>query len=58
MKFPFELLADPDQAVCERFGVMKPKNRYGKQVRGMPKGWRGVKVPGHVQEVLNFVKAL
>jgi peroxiredoxin Q/BCP len=58
MRFPFELLADPEEAVCERFGVMKLKNMYGKQVRGIPKGLRGIKVPGHVQEVLNFVKAL
>ena len=71
MKFPFELLSDPDEAVCKQFGVMKMKNMYGKQVRGIerstfvvdPKGvlareWRGVRVPGHVQEVLNFVKAL
>jgi peroxiredoxin Q/BCP len=71
MKFPFELLADPEEAVCERFGVMKRKNMYGKQVRGIERStfvidedgvlareWRGVKVPGHVQEVLNFVKAL
>src|SRR3977135_3135860 len=33
MKFPFELLADADEAVCEQFGVMKPKNMYGKKVR-------------------------
>ncbi len=71
MKFPFELLSDPDEAVCERFGVMKLKSMYGKQVRGIERStfvvdehgvlaheWRGVKVPGHVQEVLNFVKAL
>jgi peroxiredoxin Q/BCP len=71
MKFPFELLADPDEAVCRQFGVMKLKNMYGKQVRGIERStfvidekgllareWRGVKVPGHVQEVLNFVKAL
>ena len=71
MKFPFELLSDPEQAVCERFGVMKMKNMYGKKVRGIERStfvvdekgvlareWRGVKVPGHVQEVLNFVKAL
>jgi peroxiredoxin Q/BCP len=58
MKFPFELLADLEKAVRERFGVMKLKNMHGKQVRGIPKGSRGVKVPGHLQEVLNFVKAL
>ena len=71
MKFPFELLSDPDEAVCGRFGVMKLKNMYGRKVRGIERStfvidekgvlareWRGVKVPGHVQEVLNFVKAL
>jgi peroxiredoxin Q/BCP len=71
MKFPCELLADPDEAVCQRFGVMKQKQMYGKQVRGIERStfvideegvlareWRGVKVPGHVQEVLNFVKSL
>jgi len=71
MKFPFELLSDPEEAVCKQFGVMKLKNMYGKQVRGIERStfvldregrlareWRGVKVPGHVEEVLNFVKAL
>lgn len=71
MKFPFELLSDPDEAVCKQFGVMKLKHMYGKQVRGIERStfvvdekgvlareWRGVKVPGHIQEVLNFVKAL
>jgi peroxiredoxin Q/BCP len=71
MKFPFELLADPEEKVCKQFGVMKMKNMYGKQVRGIERStfvvdakgvlareWRGVKVPGHIQEVLSFVKAL
>ena len=71
MKFPFELLSDADEAACEQFGVMKLKNMYGKKVRGIERStfviaadgvlareWRGVKVPGHVQEVLSFVKAL
>jgi peroxiredoxin Q/BCP len=71
MKFPFELLSDPDEKVCKQFGVMKMKNLYGKQVRGIERStfvldrdgrlareWRGVKVPGHAEEVLNFVKAL
>jgi len=71
MKFPFELQSDPDEAVCGQFGVMKLKNMYGRKVRGIERStfvidekgvlareWRGVKVPGHVQEVLNFVKAL
>ncbi|MDQ5847800.1 MAG: peroxiredoxin [Pseudomonadota bacterium] len=71
MKFPFELLSDSEEAVCGQFGVMKQKNMYGKKVRGIERStfvldeegvlareWRGVKVPGHVEEVLNFVKAL
>jgi peroxiredoxin Q/BCP len=71
MKFPFELLADTDEAACKRFGVMKMKNMYGKKVRGIERStfviagngvllreWRGVRVPGHAEEVLNFVKAL
>jgi thioredoxin-dependent peroxiredoxin len=71
MKFPFELLSDEDEALCKQFGVMKMKNMYGRKVRGIERStfvigkdgalareWRGVRVPGHVQEVLNFVKAL
>ena len=71
MSFPFELLSDPDESVCERFGVMKMKNMYGKQVRGIERStfvigkdrtllreWRGVKVPGHVVEVLQYVESL
>ena len=69
--FPFRLLADVDERVCELYGVMKLKNMYGKQVRGIerstfaitPDGqiarvWRGVKVPNHAQEVLTFVSSL
>jgi peroxiredoxin Q/BCP len=70
-KFPFELLSDPDEKACNAFGVMKDKLMYGRKVRGierstfvidekgrMAREWRGVKVPGHVKEVLNFVKSL
>ncbi len=69
--FPFELGSDADEAVCNLFGVIKQKMMYGKQVRGIERStfvidgkgvlrreWRGVKVPGHVQEVLDFVKTL
>ena len=65
MQFPFELLSDSDEIVCNLFDVMKMKNMYGKQVRGIErstfiidaqgvlrKEWRTVKVPGHVLEVL------
>jgi len=71
MSFPFELLSDPDEKVCNVFGVMKMKNMYGKQVRGVERStfvidqagvvrreWRGLKVPGHAREVLEFVKSL
>lgn len=67
---PFELISDPDEAMCQQFGVMKMKNMYGKQVRGVErstfvidadgklvKEWRGVKVPDHADEVLAFVKS-
>jgi thioredoxin-dependent peroxiredoxin len=69
--FPFALLSDEDEALCTQFDVIKMKNMYGKQVRGierstfvigadgkLAKEWRGVKVAGHVQEVLEFVKTL
>lgn len=71
MKFPFELLSDVDETACQQFDVIKMKNMYGKQVRGIERStfvidtngilkhaWRGVKVPGHVEEVLAFVKTL
>ena len=68
---PFELGADADETVCNLFAVMKMKNMYGKQVRGIERStfvidrngvlrreWRGVKVPGHAQDVLDFVSSL
>ncbi|BEV15230.1 peroxiredoxin [Herbaspirillum sp. DW155] len=68
---PFELISDPDESLCTMFDVMKMKNMYGKQVRGVErstfvidaagkvvKEWRGVKVPAHVDEVLAFIKTL
>jgi thioredoxin-dependent peroxiredoxin len=69
--FPFELLADTEELACGIFGVIKMKNMYGKQVRGVERStfvidkngvlvreWRGVKVDGHALEVLNFIKTL
>ena len=68
---PFALISDPDETACTLYGVMKMKNMYGKQVRGIERStfaidaagilrreWRGVKVPGHAQEVLDYVKTL
>jgi peroxiredoxin Q/BCP len=70
-EFPFELISDEDEKLCETFGVIKMKNMYGKQVRGIERStfvfdaagklareWRGVKVEGHAQEVLDFIKTL
>lgn len=71
LELPFELLSDPDEMVCSLFGVMKMKNMYGKQVRGVERStfvigpdnlilreWRGVKVAGHAEEVLAFIRSL
>ena len=69
--FPFELLSDEDESVCQLFDVIKEKNMYGKKVMGIERStfiidakgvlrreWRKVKVNGHVDEVLEAVKAL
>ena len=69
--FPFELLSDPDETLCKLFDVIKEKNMYGRKVMGIErstflidsdgklrKEWRKVKVKGHVEEVLEAVKAL
>ena len=71
MAFPFPLISDPDETLCKQFDVIKMKNMYGKQVRGIERStfvidgrgnlareWRKVKVPGHAEEVLEFVKTL
>ncbi|MDH4234191.1 MAG: peroxiredoxin [Gallionella sp.] len=68
---PFDLLSDADETVCRLFGVIKLKNMYGKQVRGIERStividnngilrheWRGIKAGGHAQEVLDFVTTL
>jgi len=68
---PFELLCDGDETVCRLFDVIKMKNMYGKQVRGIERStflidragrlareWRGVKVEGHADEVLAALRAL
>ena len=71
LELPFELVADTEEKMCHMFGVVKNKIMYGKKVKGIerstflvgPDGvlkqeWRGLKVPGHVEEVLKAVKAL
>ncbi|MCU7852522.1 MAG: peroxiredoxin [Candidatus Thiodiazotropha sp. (ex Monitilora ramsayi)] len=69
--FPFELLSDKEEALCQAFDVIKMKSMYGKQVRGIERStflidaegilrqaWRKVKVKGHVDEVLDALKAM
>ena len=71
MGFPFDLLSDEDETLCKLFDVIKEKNMYGKKVWGIErstfivgrnneilKQWRGVKVDGHVDEVLNAAKSM
>jgi peroxiredoxin Q/BCP len=70
-EFPFELISDKDEAVCQLFDVIKLKKLYGKEYLGIDRStflidangvlrreWRGVKVPGHVDEVLAAAQAL
>ena len=71
MDFPFDLISDPDEKLCKAFDVIRTKKMYGKDVRGierstfvvdrdgtLAKEWRGVKVAGHAEEVLAFVKSM
>jgi thioredoxin-dependent peroxiredoxin len=69
--FPFELISDADETLCATFNVMREKNMYGRKVMGVERStflvdeqgvlrdeWRKVKVPGHVEAVLEAVKSL
>ena len=71
LELPFDLVSDNDEKLCHGFGVVKNKIMYGKKVKGIERStflvdaqgilrqeWRGLKVPGHVDEVLKAVKAL
>ena len=71
LNLPFELISDTDESLCAQFAVIKEKKLYGKLVRGIERStfvidgqgvlrheWRGVKAPGHAQEVLDFIKTL
>ena len=71
LDLPFELLVDAEEIACTLFAVIKQKNLYGKQVRGIErstflidgkgilrKEWRAVKADGHATEVLEAVKSL
>jgi peroxiredoxin Q/BCP len=69
--FPFDLLSDQEEALCAQFDVIHEKNMYGRKVMGIVRStflidgegilrheWRKVRVKGHVEEVLEAVKAL
>jgi peroxiredoxin Q/BCP len=69
--FPFDLISDPDESLCRHFDVIHEKSLYGKKFMGIVRStflidangklrreWRGVKVKGHADEVLEAVKAL
>jgi peroxiredoxin Q/BCP len=69
--FPFELLSDEDESLCKQFDVIKLKKLYGKEYMGVDRStflidgdgklvreWRGVKVKGHVEEVLEAARQL
>ena len=71
LELPFELIADTEEKMCHMFGVVKNKIMYGKKVKGIERStflvaadgtlaeeWRGLKVPGHVDDVLTAVKGL
>ena len=69
--FPFELISDSDETLCQLFQVIKPKKLYGKEYIGIERStflidkqgvlrqeWRGVKVPGHAAAVLQAAQLL
>jgi peroxiredoxin Q/BCP len=69
--FPFELLSDSEESLCNQFDVIKEKKLYGRTYMGIERStflidsdgvllqeWRKVRVPGHVQAVLDTVKSL
>ena len=70
-KFPFDLISDPDEALCRKFDVIQEKTLYGRKFMGIERStflidaagklrneWRKVKVKGHAAEVLEAVKGL
>ena len=70
-KLPFDLLSDEDEKVCRLFDVIREKTLYGRKYMGVDRStflidargtlqreWRAVRVPGHVEEVLEAAKSL
>ena len=69
--FPFELISDPDEKICNQYNVIKEKSMYGRKYMGIERStflidekgklvqeWRKVKVTGHAQEVLDTIKTM
>ena len=69
--FPFDLISDPDEELCQAFDVIKQKNMYGRKYMGIERSTfvfdekgklreeiRKVKVKGHADQILEIVKAL
>lgn len=69
--FPFHLLSDSDEALCNQFDVIREKSMYGRKFMGIVRStflidtngvlqqeWRKVRVPGHVEAVYEAIKAI
>jgi len=70
-EFPFDLLSDPEEVLCKLFDVIKLKKNYGREYMGIErstflldgkgilrKEWRGIRVKGHVDDVLDATKKI
>jgi thioredoxin-dependent peroxiredoxin len=71
LELPYTLVSDADEAICTLFNVIKMKKMYGKEVRGIERStflldakgvlrqeFRGIKVPGHVEAIVEAVQAI
>ena len=71
LELPYTLVSDSDEAICAMFDVIKMKKMYGKEVRGIERStflldangvlrreFRGIKVPGHVEAIVEAVQAI
>ncbi|MDR5731897.1 peroxiredoxin [Caballeronia sp. LZ025] len=71
LELPYTLVSDSDEAICSLFDVVKMKKMYGKEVRGIERStflvdaegvlrreFRGIKVPGHVEAIVEAVQAI
>ena len=69
--FSFDLISDVDEQLCQLFDVIRKKKLYGREYLGIDRStfvidqkanlvqiWRGVKIKGHAEEVLKFVRTM